>query len=231
MGAHTSFAHPQHRGRFCVHFLAPLPHLAAGGRHAFRLIASSVRTNFAEERGEVDFSPPLAQFGSTHAARLLHTAWVVTFISGARPPAPPCRARPCGRAWHGGAHRPCALRVCAPRALRGTQFHSRALGRVRAHRPWAGWGWVRGCFWVRLAALERRVRGRPSAPARQRGGASRGRVAWGPERRASRASAGGFQEMRCGERVRASCRMRAHQASSHACQAGSSRAHWTKPAA
>ena len=55
-----------------MHFLAALPHLAAGGRHAFRLIASSVRTNFAEERGEVDFSPPLAQFGSTHAARLLH---------------------------------------------------------------------------------------------------------------------------------------------------------------
>ncbi len=53
-------------------FLAALPHLTTGGRHAFRLIASSVRTDFAEERGEVDFSPPLAQFGSTHAARLLH---------------------------------------------------------------------------------------------------------------------------------------------------------------
>ena len=142
VGAHTLFAHPcpgnpltqgQHRGRFCVHFLAALPHLTAGGRHAFRLIASSVRTNFAEERGEVDFSPPLAQFGSTHAARLLLVAWAGTFVSGARPVR--------------------ASRVRAPRPARdavsfaGSRAHARPspLGRVEAlPLGAAGFGLLRG---------------------------------------------------------------------------------------
>ena len=157
VGAHTSFAHPcpgnpltqgQHRGRFCVHFLAALPHLTAGGRHAFRLIASSVRTNFAEERGEVDFSPPLAQFGSTHAVRLLLIAWVVTLIPGARPAAPVCQALPAGAPVAGltarcfqmggsAARRGCAPPVRAsqvrvPRRTRGTQFSLAGFNALRA---------------------------------------------------------------------------------------------------
>ena len=133
VGAHTSFAHPQHRGRFCVHFLGALSHLAAGGRHAFRLIASSVRTNFAEERGEVDFSPPLAQFGSTHAVRLLLIAWVVTLIPGARPAAPVCQALPAGAPVAGLTAR--CFQMGGSAARRGRAPAVRA-SRVPAGRPW-----------------------------------------------------------------------------------------------
>ena len=58
--------------------------------------------------------------------------------------------------------------------IKGRCIHWRALGRFAPIALVPGGGVVFGCFRVRLVAEERRVRGRPSAPARQRGYATRG---------------------------------------------------------
>ena len=182
-----------------MHFLGAPPLLAAGGRRAFRLIASSVRTNFAEERGEVDFSPPLAQFGSTHAARLLLVAWVTTYIPGARPAAPVCQALPAGAPVAGLTVR--CFQMGGSAARRGRAPAVRA-SRVPARRP-RGIQLSRPPAAAFISGGQRASRGAPLAPGEQGwgvvaglgglGGARRAREACGPRAATRRCFAQGHK--------------------------------------